>query len=173
MKRIKLTLTTIFSFVSLIASAQAPISGEWSMSMKILGTTYTETLSFDADDSGTVTNTVDLDYRLKMFGNLAHSGIIYTVKGQFEQDGEKLVIKWDSGTYSEVRKEGEFTVDGKYDEQLEKETIEDVDSMVKSFRRDLKGDETFTKVKVSGDKLNLTKPNDKGKNETGIYKRVK
>ena len=172
MKKISLIILAVL--VSALSFAQSPLSGAWTMSVKIFGTRVTENLNFDCNGEGTVVSTLDLDMTLKLFGNYVQSGATYTMKGVYTYEGDKIVMKWDSDSYTAVHKEGGvYTVDGQNDENLKKETIGDLDSLADSFRRDKKGDEVFTKVKISGDKLRYSSVDSNGKDTSGTFSRVK
>ena len=169
----RLGLIALLLFLAASSFAQIPLKGTWNIKMSFMGNTATNTLTFDDDSCGRVSDEAFASIKMNFGGVKLFGSVACSISGTFVLDGTTLTIKWDKDTYNEDVVPVTATVQGEPNADLQNETQGELDAMLADLRSDLDGDEVYTGVKIKNGKLWLTCKGDSGKEETDKYSRVK
>ena len=169
----RLGLIALLLFLAASSFAQIPLKGTWNIKMSFMGNTATNTLIFDDDSSGHVSDEAFTSIKMNFAGVKVYGSVTCSISGTFVLDGTTLTIKWDKDTYREDMVPVTATVQGEPNTDLQKETQGELDTMLAGVRSELDSDEVYTDVKIKNGKLWLTSKGDSGKDETDKYSRVK
>ena len=169
----KLTLIAVLLMLSAGVFAQTSLKGTWCMKASLMGMSGSNYMTFDGDTKGTVHDEATAAVNINIMGIKSSGQVKCTVSGTFVLTGDRLVINWDPKTYKVTKSPIEASVNGKEDASMKKELEEQLQETINDVAKELEGEDVYTNVRVKGDKLRLTSLNEKGKEETEKYTRVK
>ena len=159
-----------------LSFAQIPITGSWFKKMTVMGTTVSDTISFDNDSKGQATNKFFIDFKMNILGIKASGQAEMNFTGTFVAEGKNLTINWDTESVSLTRTPMTVTYMGEtMDDGDEKEFDEMMDELVGEIKTELEKNpvDEYYNVSVKGDKLILMSKDENGKQETDKFSRVK
>ena len=172
----KIMVSAAFSILfAAMAFAQLPLTGTWLMTESVMGTTIADYLTFDNDSQGLATNKIVIDLKINIFGVKATGKAELTVNGTFVCEGDKLTIHWNQDSLNVVSTPVTMSYKGEAIEDDTKEFEDMLSDLVKEIKDDIAqhNPDEYSPVRVKGDKLLLTSPDEKGKAETDKFSRVK
>ena len=169
----KLTLIAVLLLLSATVSAQTSLRGTWCMKASLMGMSGSNYMTFDGDTQGTVYDEATAGVKIHFMGVKSSGELKCSASGTFVLEGDRLVIHWNPDTYKVTKSPVEASVNGHEDAAMKKELEEQLQETIDDVAKELQGEEVYTNVRVKGDKLRLTSLNEKGKEETDKYTRVK
>ena len=166
----KVVIVLIAAFVCFESFAQETLKGRWSTSGKAMGMTITQTLVFDAEQSGSVERILTLTFAMNVLGVKADGEMEMSTMGTFEYKDGQLFCHWDPESLQMVTTKPIVCISNgepvpEVNEEFEKAMTESMANAKESFLEE----QVFDTVKLKKGKLTLGTTDENGKKQRETY----